>query len=332
MRRYAAILTAAMAGLLAFSAPGASACGRVTIAEMNWASAELAAHVDKFILENGYGCDVALVPGDTMPTTASMTGKGEPDVAPELWMNSVREAVDRAVGEGRLEIAGEILSDGAVEGWWIPRYMLEEHPELTTVAAVLKRPDLFPNPEDPSRGALYNCPSGWNCQIITENLYRAYDADKAGFDLVDTGAAAGLDGSIARAFNRKQPWLGYYWAPTPVLAKYDMVRLDMGVPHDRAEWDRCTGQAGCADPEKNDWGRSEVVTVTSSGFAETAREAFEYLSRRSWPNRTLDTMLAHMDETRARGAEAAEKFLVDNEDLWTRWVPADVAGKVKAAL
>ena len=33
------------------------------MAEMNWASAELMAHVDKIILEEGYGCDVELVAG-----------------------------------------------------------------------------------------------------------------------------------------------------------------------------------------------------------------------------------------------------------------------------
>ena len=60
----------------------ANACGTITVAEMNWASAEMFAHVDKMILENGYGCDVELVPGDTMPTATSMMEKGEPDVAP----------------------------------------------------------------------------------------------------------------------------------------------------------------------------------------------------------------------------------------------------------
>ncbi len=30
-------------------------CGRVTMAEMNWAAAELMANVDKLILENGVG-------------------------------------------------------------------------------------------------------------------------------------------------------------------------------------------------------------------------------------------------------------------------------------
>ena len=52
-------------------------CGAITVAEMNWASAEMLAHIDKVVLENGYGCEVELVPGSTMPTASSMMEKGE---------------------------------------------------------------------------------------------------------------------------------------------------------------------------------------------------------------------------------------------------------------
>ncbi|HZD25250.1 MAG TPA: glycine betaine ABC transporter substrate-binding protein, partial [Alphaproteobacteria bacterium] len=272
------LAAAVMAGLAGMSGQASAACGHVTIADMNWASAELAAYVDKFILSEGYGCDVDLVPGDTMPTTASMTEKAEPDVAPEIWMNSVRQVINKAVKEGRLKVAGEILTDGGVEGWWIPRYMLDKHPELTTLKEVLKHPELFPSAENPSRGALYNCPSGWNCQIITANLYKAFHVKEAGFDLVDTGSAAGLDGSLAKAYERKQGWFGYYWAPTAILGKYDMVKLDLGVKHSDKEWDRCTGQGNCADPKPNDWAKSVVMTVTAASFAEKSPEAYGYLS------------------------------------------------------
>ena len=70
-------------GLGAFSTQANAACGSITVAEMNWASAEMLAHIDKVVLENGYGCEVELVPGSTMPTATSMMEKGEPDVAPE---------------------------------------------------------------------------------------------------------------------------------------------------------------------------------------------------------------------------------------------------------
>ena len=55
----------------ALSTAAFAECGDVQMAEMNWASAELMANVDKFILENGYGCNVELVAGATM-TTANL--------------------------------------------------------------------------------------------------------------------------------------------------------------------------------------------------------------------------------------------------------------------
>ena len=91
-------------------------CGDVQIAEMNWASAGVLAQLDKIILEEGYGCDVELVTGDTLPTFASMTERSEPDVAPEVWVNSMREQLDEQVEAGTLVLAASSLSDGAVEG------------------------------------------------------------------------------------------------------------------------------------------------------------------------------------------------------------------------
>ena len=60
------------------------------------------ANVDAKILESGFGCEVELIPGATVTTFASMDEKGEPDVAPELWVNAVREPLKIAIEEGRL--------------------------------------------------------------------------------------------------------------------------------------------------------------------------------------------------------------------------------------
>mgnify|MGYP001135099943 CR=1 FL=1 len=61
------------AGLYGFAGSAQAAeCGDVSIAEMNWASAGVAAQVDKFILENGYGCNVTLGTVSTMPDFTSM--------------------------------------------------------------------------------------------------------------------------------------------------------------------------------------------------------------------------------------------------------------------
>lgn len=324
-------ITLAVALMLAGLANGAgAACGKTTIAEMTWASAAVTAHVEQIILAEGYGCDAEIVPGNTVPTVTSMTEKGEPDIAPEIWINSAREVVEKAVVEGRLEIAGEILSDGGEEGWWIPDYMVEQYPELTTLQAVLERPDLFPDKEEPGMGRFYGCPSGWGCQIVNANLYKAYGLEEAGFTLFDPGSGEGLAGAIAGAYERGQPIFAYYWAPTSLLGKYPMAKLG-GMTHDPETWP-CTIDKDCADPKPNMYPKSVVFTVVTSRFADQAPEAYAFVSRVAWKNEFLNTLLAWKDDNQATPRETAEHFLRNHEDVWTAWVPSAVAARVKAGL
>ncbi len=317
--------------------PGAPAraegCGTISIAEMTWGSAAITAHIDRFILEKGYGCTVTLVPGDTMPTFASMNAEGRPDMAPEIWAASLQRPLDDALRDGRLVETARVLTDGGVEGWWIPRYISEAHPDIKTVQDALKHPELFPSPQDPAKGAVHTCPADWNCQIPTSNLYRALKGDDAGFQLIDSGSAAGLDGSIARAFAEKKGWLGYYWAPTAILGKYEMVKLSFGVAHDRAEWNSCTAVPDCSAPVVNGYPTTDVYTIVTRGFPEKAGPAaLAYVSKRQWDNQTVNGVLAHMDQTNGSREDAAHYFLKTFEPVWTTWVPADIAAKVKAAL
>ncbi|WP_028710838.1 ABC transporter substrate-binding protein [Paracoccus pantotrophus] len=307
-------------------------CGSPTIASMNWQSAELAAALDAFILNNGYGCRAEVIQGDTVPTLTSMVEKGQPEIAPEGWVDLVPEVIQSGLAEDRIVVTGDILTDGAVQGWWIPKYLADANPELKTIDDVLKRPDLFPDPEDPSKGAIFNGPAGWGGTVITSQLYKAFDAEAAGFTLVDTGSAAGLDGSIARAYERQQGWVGYYWAPTALLGRYEMVKLEHGVPLDMDEWQNCTSNADCADPKKNDWPADKVQTVVAKGFADSAPpEVMDYLSKRSWSNDTVNALMAWMTENQAQGEEGARQFLRENEAMWTEWVTPEAAERIKAA-
>lgn len=310
----------------------AAECGSVSIAEMNWASAGVAAHVDKLILEKGYGCTVTLVPGDTLHTFTSMNEQGEPDVAPEMWVNAVRTALDAAIDEGRLFQLAPLLSEGGVEGWWIPKFIADRNSDIRTVQDALKHPDLFPAPDDPSKGAVYNCPVGWSCQISTANLFKALNAGGEGFKLIDTPSAAGLDASIASAFDRQVGWLGYYWAPTALLGKYEMTKLSFGVDHDKAEWDSCTAVPDCPNPKVNSYPTSDVFTVVTKAFTEKAAVAMDYMKTRQWDNATVGKVLAWMGENQGTNEDGAKHFLETYPDLWTTWISPEIAAKIKASL
>jgi len=310
----------------------ASNCGAVTIASMNWASAELLAEVDKFILQNGYECDASIVLGDTVPTLTSMAEKGKPDVAPESWTSLRPPITQKNIEEGKLLIASKAFTEGGVQGIYVPKFIVDEHPDIKTIADAFKHPELFPDPEDPSKGAWSAGQQGWGGTIIASQYYKAYKGKEAGFNLVDTGSAAGHDGSLIHAYERKKGWIGYYWDPTSLLGRYQMVRLTSGAPFDEAEWDRCNKVEKCPDPKPNEWPADEVNTIVTKSFADRAGAAYSYLKTRSWPNATVSKMLAWMADNQATGEDGAKQFLKKNPDIWTKWVDAGVAEKVKSAL
>ncbi|WP_020406010.1 glycine betaine ABC transporter substrate-binding protein [Hahella ganghwensis] len=309
-----------------------SSCGRVTIADMNWNSATFMAHLDKFILSQGYGCDAELMPGDTMPTGTSMIEKGEPDIAPEMWSNSLKDAIDRGVEEKRLRYAGKSLSDGGEEGFWVPQYMVEEDPSLAKIEGVIAKADIFKHPEDPDKSMFMGCPAGWNCQITSGNLFRALNLSDAGFELVDPGSGAALAGAIAKAYENKEPWFGYYWAPTAVLGKYKMVKVDFGTGADPEEYISCTSKEGCVDPKVTMYPPSPVHTVTTENFASEAPQAYEYLTKRSFTNEKMNEFLAWMEQNQADGSYAAEYFIKNHENTWSQWVSAEAATSIKEAI
>ncbi len=318
--------------LLASASTQASECGTVTIADMNWNSASVIANIDRFILEHGFDCEAELIPGDTMPTATSMIEKGQPDIAPELWTNSVKEAIEKGVEEGRLAYAGEALLEGGEEGFWVPEYLVKQYPELKTIEGVKKHAKLFKHPEDPDVSAFYGCPAGWGCQISGGNLFTALGLKDAGFELVDSGSGAGLSGSIAKAYEREEGWFGYYWAPTAILGKYKMVKVDFGSGVDQEEFLNCTTQIDCESPKPTMFPKSPVSTVVATTFSSENPEVMEYLSKRGFMNGDMNTLLAWMEDEQANSEEAMYHFLENHPEIWKTWVPAQAAEKIAAEL
>ena len=87
----------------------AAECGSITIASMNWQSAEVLSNLDKIILNEGYGCQADITVGDTVPTITSMAEKGQPDIAPEAWVDLLPDIVKKGTEEGKIVGVGSPL-------------------------------------------------------------------------------------------------------------------------------------------------------------------------------------------------------------------------------
>ncbi|UYN98505.1 MAG: hypothetical protein KIT02_11110 [Devosia sp.] len=312
---------------------GAAECGTdrtIDIAEMTWPSAAALAHIHATILEDGFGCNVEIVAGDTVPTSSSMLSRGTPAVAPELWTSAIEDAWAEGIAAGEVVQLADAITDGTVEGWFIPQYTQDANPDLTTAEAVIARPDLFADPEDPSKGRLYSCPPGWACELSTSALYEAFEMDGT-WNLFSPGSGGALDASIARAFTREEPILFYYWGPTAILGKYPAVQLDLG--ESKPEVYACNTDPECDDPAGvTAYPSSPAVIGAAAWIQEEAPVVAEYFSKTGLTNAEISELLVYGDENQADAEATAENFLRTKQDVWTTWVPADVAEKVMASL
>lgn len=318
------IMSAAL--MCAAAAPGlaqADECGQVSITEMNWASASVVTNVAKFVMEQGYGCEVAVVPSDTVPAITSVAENGEPDIVTELWVNSTGEVFKRLENEGKIVRLGEVLSPGGVEGWWLPSYVVEKHPELKTIDGIMANPELV-------EARFNNCPDGWGCRIVNDNLIRALNLEDSGIKVFNHGSGETLASSMASAVQNEEPWFGYYWGPTVPLGKFDMTRIDLGE-YD-AEAHAANGNKDIDNPQVSDFPAAPVLTAVTTSFQEREPEVAEMLSKMTFKTDTMSQVLAWKSDNNASAEEAAVYFLSNNTDTWKEWLNDSARQRLAAIL
>jgi glycine betaine/proline transport system substrate-binding protein len=313
------IIGAIFAAAFATGPAAAKDCGEVSITEMNWASAAVVTQVAKFVLEQGYGCEVQAVPSATVPAVTSLAENGEPDIVTEMWTNGGGPAYVKLRDEGRIKELARVLEPGGVEGWWLPTALVEKHPELKTIQGVLANPELV-------GGRFNNCPEGWGCRILNDNLARALNVEESGITIFNHGSGETLAASIASAFEDGEPWFGYYWSPTKVLGKYDMTKVELG-PVDLEIHAR--NQDKDRDvPEISDFPPSPVWTVVSTEFEAEQPEVTAFLTKMSFGVAEMSAILAWQDENGASAEETAVNFLQNNKETWSSWLSDDARAKL----
>lgn len=320
-RTLTAATLAAACSALALSAGAARAqdeCGEISITLMDWASSAIVTHVATFLMSEGYGCDVTVVPSSTTPALASVAETGEPDIVTEMWTNGT-PVYDELAASGRIVTVADVLSDGGVQGWYIPTYLAEAHPELTTLEGVLANPDLVGN-------RLHSCPDGWACKETTVSLAEAVDAEGNGIELFQHGSGETMAASLAAAYESEEPWLGYYWSPTSVLGKYDMTMVDLG-PYDEATF-FCNADPTCEEDGVTAYSVSPVKTVVTSTFEADHPELTALMSNVQFTNDQMNEALAWQEDNLASAEEAAVWFLTTYPDVWQAWVSDEAREKL----
>ena len=325
----AVLMVFALSVCLNLGAPStASAKKTLVLADLGWDSAQFHNRVVGFILENGYGYTPDYMPGETIPLLQGLA-RGDLDINMEIWIENQQKPYEKAIAEGKVIDLGANFPD-SWQGWLVPTYMVKGDakrgikataPGLKSVSDLPKYWELFKDPENPKKGRFYQCIAGWGCEAINAEKIKTYGLDKY-YDEFHPGSGAALAASMVGAYKKGKPWLGYYWGPTWVLGKLDMTPLEEPA-FDRKVWDK---DKGCSFPSVR------VNIAVNSDMPKKAPGVVEFLKKYETSQAMVNKALAFMQDNKASTQQAAEWFLKEYQDLWSGWVPADIAVKVKAAL
>jgi glycine betaine/proline transport system substrate-binding protein len=247
----------------------------------------------------------------------------EPDIVTELWSNSGGEAYQKLKADGQIVEVGSVLNPGGVEGWWLPTYLVEAHPELATIQGVMENPNLV-------GGMFNNCPDGWGCRLVNDNLIRAFALEDSGIEVFNHGSGETLATSMAAAYQSEEPWFGYYWGPTTPLGMFDMTSIDLGEYDEAAH--AANQNADAPNPKPSAFPAAPVLTVVTKDFMETHPDIAELMGNVTFETATMSQLLAWKEDNNASNDEAAVYFLQNNPDAWSGWINDAAREKLSALL
>jgi glycine betaine/proline transport system substrate-binding protein len=334
--------TFAAASFMAFamtaSAPAANACGTVRIGDLDWGSAKLHTAITKIILESGYGCKTKVTTGSTNPIMAALYAQ-KLDVVMEVWTDNIKEQVDKAVKKGAIRIAG-INTPQSGQGFYVDAATAKKY-NLKTVQDMLKPgiAELFKDPSKPSKGRMTSCISGWSCYTVNLIKHHSYGLDKM-YTNYDPGSSGALDAAIKGAFKKKKPIFTYYWEPTALMGQVDLVKLEEPA-YNAKDWAVIATLVD--DIKENGVEKLKKVKAVAyngmplevginSDMDKKEPAVVKFLSQYTIPLAKVNELLAHYKTVADGEADITAKHFLSTDKTWEKWVPADVAAKVKAAI
>ncbi|MDD3269806.1 MAG: glycine betaine ABC transporter substrate-binding protein [Syntrophomonadaceae bacterium] len=298
----------------------------IVLADGNWDSIQVHNRIAGLIIKNGYTYPVEYLNGDTLLTWQALS-HGDLDIIMEVWPQNNQEAWSTVSKNKSVRILGSNYT-GAKQGWYVPAYLVEGDvergiepvaPNLKSIYDLSRYAELF-GFTDNNKAVIHNGPPGWHSTAINQAKFKAYRLAK-NFDLSGSQSSEDLERSLANAYQKARPWVGYGFSPS-ITAKYKMILLREPAfsPY---QWKTTYA---CAYPE------TEVLIAANRKLLDKAPEVADFLSKYKTNLEQNEDVLGYMAAHKVDQEAAALYFLNKYPDVWKEWVPEAVALRVENSL
>lgn len=328
------ILTVFLMGMIGIRTEAAVGRNEVAFGDQSWDSIQFLHRVMGFILKHGYDMEPVYNFSESMPSLIGLE-RGDNQIILEVWVEARQEWWDNARKAGKVEGFGKVFPN-APSGLYVPSYLVKGDPErnieplapdLVSVFDLPRYQHLFIDPEDTSRGRVYNAVSGWAASERYIKKFEGYMVDgkplKDFFNLFDPGSQTALSTAIRGAHDRGKPIVAYYWEPTPLLGELDMILLK------EPDYDEKVFKETflCQNPAFS------VEKAANAEWVKNNPKVWTLLENYHMSLEKTNEVLAWMETNGNDPGKAAVWFLKNNSSLWRSWIEdPEVIASVEKAL
>lgn len=294
--------------VMAGCAPAAAPKPTIKLAVSPWDGSRVNVAVAKILLQKELGYTVETVDIDENAQFPALA-KGDLSATLEIWPSGHAKDYDEYIKTAKLEDLGPLGVVGKI-GWFIPTYMLADHPELATWEGF----------KDPANAALFKtAETGDAGQFIGgDPSFVQYDEaviKNLGLNLkvVFAGSQQAELAALDAAYAKQAPFLFYYWTPEATFAKYDLTNVTL--PAYSAE---CEAKG----PEARDCDYPEDVLYKAAwaGLKDAAPDAYAFLKAMNYTNEDQIFMLGLVGNEGKTVDQAAQAWVDANPAVWQKWL------------
>jgi glycine betaine/proline transport system substrate-binding protein len=297
------------------AAPAGGGDEVVRLAVNPWTGSAVNANVAKAVIEQAGLGTVELVEIDENAMWPAISKGDTLDGVLEIWPSGHAADYETYITGNKGIIDGGLLGPDAKIGWYVPTFVVDEHPELATWEG-FKDPELaglFKTAESGDLGQfLMGDPSyvSYDEQII-ENL-------DLPLKFVTAGSEAALITAIQNSVADEKPLLLQFWQPHWLQSQVDLTEVKL--PEFTEE---CAASAAANDGKYAcDYPVDKLYKAFSDKLEEKAPNSFQVLSNLQLTTEQQNEIAALIDGEGMSAADAAKQWVDANQDVWQAWLPS----------
>jgi len=306
----AAALVVAVAITGGTAAAKASKCGTVTLNEQAWAGSTANTYVVKNVLEKSLGCKVNISKVAEVPVYQAMAD-GKTDAILEDW-GHVPQWNQYVTKQKTVVRAGANGVTGVI-GWYVPTYLVQQHPELKSWTGLKKDATLFKSPESGSQGMFLGGDPSY--QQKDKTLITALGLN---LKFVSVGAEPAQVARWESLYKQKKPVLFYWYDPQYLNATYKLTQVKLPARFKGCQDDEKQGgdpkKYACAYPSYT------LLKFMSKKFATSGSPAVGVVKRFSWSNSDQNTVAGMIAGQHINPDQAAQKWIAANKAKVNKWL------------